>query len=351
MKRFVIVLELLLVLSFIVSINPNKIKASDLMNSYSLSSLMIDIDQERVTEKKKYNAYVVDKIIDGAFLTDGRDKYIFAYIDKNTNKFLINGERIVFEVEDAGKENGIYIANLINVSSSGSTYFFPDVEKIDLENIYTTSLKKIEINEIYINNGRSSIDNTIINVYDKFSDTPYQNGTHMHAVGYVLRKNDAEINFYIMTKYEKVESITINTKTLGVKGLAYGNGSSSINGIVFSYQEIGDYGFDIQMRSKQNSTNNTSSTIYNKDEFKTPIKSIRITYKKDKTPRNEKHVLCFYLGNTKECNDAIIYLNTNDAKKEYKTELRKDFKYIKIVVPDLYGYSSFIESFVLEFKQ
>ena len=353
MKRFITSLELLLFVFIIAIVLFSKnAKADILSESFSLLSLITDINQERTIKNKRYNAYILDKHPEGAILTDGRENFVFAYIDKNTNTKLMNGERIVFKVSDAKKENNTFIANLIDIYPLDNDFSFFDAEKIDLENIYTSTLKKVEVDEITVNNGKAIINDCVsINVYDKFTEIPYENGTHLHTVGYILRKNDAELNFYITTKYEKIDSLTINTKTLGIKGLAYGNGSSTISGIKFTYKEIGDYGFGIQMRSKQNSTNNLSSLIQNTEEFKAPIKSIKITYNSSKTPRNENHVLCFNLGNTKDCSEATIYLNTNETKREYKIDIKKDFKYIKISVPDSYGYSNFIESFVLEFKE
>ena len=353
MKHFITSIELLLFVLIIVVVLFSKNAEADILSeSFSLLSLITDIDQERTTENKRYNAYIADKHPSGAILTDGRDNYVFAYIEKNENAPLMNGERIIFKVKDAKKENGIFIVKTTDIYPLDNDISNFDVERIELENAYTTTLKKVEINEITINNGVATLNDCIfINVYDNFTKISYENGTHMHAVGYILRKNDVELNFYVTTKYERIDSLSINTKSLGIKGLAYGNGTATISGIKFTYKEIGDYGFGIQMRSKQNSTNNLSSLIQNTEEFKAPIKSIQITYNSSKTPRNENHVLCFSLGNTKECSDVTIYLNTNETKREYKIDIKKDFKYIKISVPDSYGYSNFVESFVLEFKE
>ena len=353
MKHFITSIELLLFVLIIVVVLFSKNAEADILSeSFSLLSLITDINQERSIENKRYNAYIADKHPSGAILTDGRDNYLFTYIDKSENAPLMNGERIIFKVKDAKKENGIFIVKTADIYPLDNDISNFDVERMELENAYTTTLKKVEINEITINNGVATLNDCVsINVYDKFTEIPYENGIHMHTVGYILRKNDAELNFYVTTKYERIDSLSINTKSLGIKGLAYGNGTSTISGIKFTYKEIGDYGFGIQMRSKQNSTNNLSSLIQNIEEFKAPIKSIQITYNSSKTPRNESHVLCFSLGNTKECNDVTIYLNTNETKRDYKIDIKKDFKYIKISVPDSYGYSNFVESFVLEFKE
>ena len=348
-KEIKIFIFILLLTLFI--IYPLGIKADSLSASFSLTSLITDIKEERSVEGKKYNAYVIDKHESGCILTDDKENLVYAYLDNKTNATLLNGEMIIFEVESFSFENGIFLITIKNIIVYDTVFFYPENKTIDIDRIYTNTLKRVEVNEILINNGKAITSDFItINVFDGFTNKPYENGIHMHVIGYVLRKNDVELNFYITKKYEGTETLNINTKSLGIKGISYGNGESTINGVTFKYKEIGDYGFDIQMRSKTNSSNNISSTIYNIDEFKKPIKSIKITYNSSKTPRNENHVLAFKLGNTKECKDAIVYLNTNENRKEYEIEIKRDYKYIIILVPDTYGYSNFIESFIIEFK-
>lgn len=347
MKRILIILITTFVIMLFFT---NKITKGETINEFfSLETLVNDINLERNTYQKKYSAHIVDKHGDGLILTDESNNYIFAYTDKKTSILSLIGDTIIFEIEDYKKENNIYFVYLNSITTIDNNKEFPDIEQKEIEEVIADLFKKIEINYVNVVEGRVNIDDfSTMNLYDGFSENPYKNGEHRSLTGYAIRKNDVEINFFVVDEKEERPIFDLNVKSLGIKGLSYHNGSCLINGINFEFKEIGDYGSGIQMRSKTNSTNNLSSMIYNTNAFKKPIKRLIISYNEEKTPRNEDHVLKLSFGNTKECKDAAAYLNTKENKKEYVLELKNDFVFINISVPESYGYSSFIDSFIIE---
>ncbi len=115
--------------------------------------------------------------------------------------------------------------------------------------------------------------------------------------------------------------------TAGYLELAgYDDGTATVGGVEFGYEELGDYGNGIQMRIKDEK----ASKLWNKVAFAKPIKSIQLTYSANKSvDYSNTDAFTFAFGNAADALNYTYKLSTEKGTKTY------------IVTPDAETYTFF----------
>lgn len=323
-------------------------EADNYKNLFSLTSLKNDIDLERGVEGKEYNAFVLERYNNGLILSDELKNIVLIEIDSHNLWHYLKGDYISFFIDDARKENDIYIATCTKITDHKSENINIHPTKLNIKDIKLKGIEYIEFENVVIEN--SSIKDTEhkIKVYKNFSITPYLDGIYQRLKGFLIRKNDIELYFYVTIEEKNINPIIITKENLNLINSKYISSTSTISSIPFKYQELGFYGYGIQMRSKTNSSNNLSSRLYNESPFEAPIKSITLTYSNLKKPRDANHVLEITLKDKNTTKKASIFLNTKEETYTYKIIPKSSYYFIDIAISDTYSYSCFFESIIIE---
>ena len=116
---------------------------------------------------------------------------------------------------------------------------------------------------------------------------------------------------------EPVDLISLtDASLLGYSGtnVAYGDGDKKVEGVNFSYVEIGAYGSGLQMRTK----NGKTSTIYNTVAFASELKSIELTIFAGKEPQSDQTgTFTIQLGSTDKVEDEEIVIDMVQGQGTY----------------------------------
>ncbi len=145
----------------------------------------------------------------------------------------------------------------------------------------------------------------------------------------------------------ETDDIDLTVTSLGV-GSAYGNGTATIEGVDFSFVELGDYGNGMQMRNKLADGGNVS-TISNTTAFASGLKKIIITLNAGKSVYDNTNVFLFKFGTASDSLTSELYVSTVAGQFEYVvTPDAETYTYFS-VCKDLASYTFYVDSIVLVF--
>ena len=146
----------------------------------------------------------------------------------------------------------------------------------------------------------------------------------------------------------ETDDIDLTIDALGVASQSYAAGNVTIEGVDFSFVEIGNYGSGIQMRNKLADGGNVS-TISNTSAFASGLKKIIITLNAGKTVYDNTNVFLFKFGNASDNLTSELYVSTVANQYEYVvTPDAETYTYFS-VCKDLASYTFYVDSFVLVF--
>ena len=139
-------------------------------------------------------------------------------------------------------------------------------------------------------------------------------------------------------------TVFLNTKTLGV-GSSYGNGTPTVEGIGFSFTELGNYGTGMQMRQKDGKI----SSICNTTALARPIASIVVVLHADKSVYDNADVFSFKFGTSAEELGAEVVVSTVAGQYEYTitpdAETYTYFSMTKIIA----SYTFYVDSITINY--
>ena len=151
---------------------------------------------------------------------------------------------------------------------------------------------------------------------------------------YVYEGLSFEREYLFVVTPINTSKITLTGANLGLS--AYASGTISVEGTTYGYTELSDNGSGIQMRRKTVASNEKSQ-LWNIDEFDKPIKEIVLTYRDNKTPKENIHILEFYFGNDDSVSSYTTKLSTLDGVKVYTVTPDKiAYTFFKMSYSDLY---------------
>lgn len=116
---------------------------------------------------------------------------------------------------------------------------------------------------------------------------------------------------------EKLVNLTVST--LALASSAYADGTATVNKVNFEYVELGNYGNGIQMRHASKSSNEKTSSLWNKSAFATAIDSIDLTYVASKINNsNEKYLKVEFSSTSDFASAETQYVDTVAKQTDYK---------------------------------
>ena len=139
-------------------------------------------------------------------------------------------------------------------------------------------------------------------------------------------------------------TVFLNTKTLGV-GSSYGNGTPTVEGIGFSFTELGNYGTGMQMRQKDGKI----SSICNTTALARPIASIVVVLNAEKSVYDNADVFSFKFGTSATELGAEVVVSTVAGQYEYTitpdAETYTYFSMTKIIA----SYTFYVDSITINY--
>lgn len=98
------------------------------------------------------------------------------------------------------------------------------------------------------------------------------------------------------------KNVTLTVDSLGLNSQTYAAGTATVNGVAFTYTELGNYGNGIQMRVKDGRT----SSFYNTTPLAEPLQSMVITCNSGKTVSDKADAFSIEFANNAEFTDAQV---------------------------------------------
>lgn len=139
----------------------------------------------------------------------------------------------------------------------------------------------------------------------------------------------ASVTFAAEEKY-----VELTTESLGIAGAAYANGSATVDGIGFGFNELGDYGNGIQMRNK-----NSTSSIWNTVAIPGNITKIELVYNSAKKTYDNADAFIFTFGAAADALNAEVKFSTVKDQYTYTvTAPEGDYSFFKMQINISYSF-------------
>ena len=140
------------------------------------------------------------------------------------------------------------------------------------------------------------------------------------------------------------DDIILNIANLGVGG-SYGDGTATLRGVNFSWVELGDYGFGMQMRQKEGKI----SSIANTSAFNSGLKSIVIKLNEGKSVYDNTGVFSFKFGTAADALAGEILVDTVANQYEYTVTPDVETYTFFSVTKAIASYTFYVDSITLVF--
>lgn len=153
---------------------------------------------------------------------------------------------------------------------------------------------------------------------------------------------------------QQVDTIELTAQTLlgySSSNIAYSTAytDKAVEGVTFTYQQIGAYGSGMQWRNKlSDSSNGTKSNLYNKTAFGSAIVSLDLVWNAGKQVYANNNMLKITFDTVSTFDSAnkeeIMFSTQADVKSYTITPTGTNFTYVKVEIDDAFTYTCYWEN-------
>ncbi len=153
------------------------------------------------------------------------------------------------------------------------------------------------------------------------------------------------------TDTSDANKITIDKSLSGLGNQTYTSGSATLNTIGFDFTNLCYGSNGIQTRNTSKNKDGNACSIWNTTAISSGIESVVITMNAAKLTHSNTGILKIEFSNSADFSDAeTIMVDTTVGTTEYTVTPTASYTYVRITHGDSFGYSNYIDSFVIKFK-
>ena len=310
-------------------------------NTYTTEKYYVEGIITSITDTGFGNLYIIDAdgneiLVYGTYSADGETRYDALEVkpvvgDKilvygklgtyNSNQQFKNAWLIKQDLELSDKEKAVFDRQELELNSPVDSNFDLPLKGSN-GSVIEWTVK--EGKSISINNGVAVVTQPGINEEN-------EEVTLLATIIFGSSTLTKEIKVTVL-KESPVKYIDLTADALGLG--SYADGSKAVNNIDFSWFELGDYGFGIQMRKKNN-----NSALWNTESLEGAILRIELTYNTEKKTYSNSDAFIFTFGNEADSLTYEYKFSTVADTKEYTiTPDKEEYTYFKMKINISYSF-------------